>query len=242
MFVTSVIPSRVRAALLIGLASFLVAGCQTDRIVTGTVPTDYRDRHPIQINEGTRVALMHIGSGRSGLTPEQRALAGGFASQWRRNASGPLTIELPAGVANEVASGRSVRELQSILVAHGVPPRAIQIRAYQPSEPSNIGPIRLVFPAVTAQVANRCHVGRDDLGVTPNNHSAQNYPTTNFGCATQHNLAASVANPEDLVQPRNEQPGYAARRRTVIDKYRQGQDPSTVYQSTTQGAVSTVGR
>lgn len=242
MFVASVISSRVRAALLIGLGSFLVAGCQTDRIVTGTVPSDYRDRHPIQINEGNRVALMHIGSGRSGLTPEQRALAGGFASQWRRHGSGPLTIELPAGVANEISSGRTVRELQSILVASGVPRRAIQIRAYQSNEPSNIGAIRLTFPAVTAQVASRCHVGRDDLGVTPTYQSPQNYPASNFGCATQHNLAAAVANPEDLVQPRNEQPGYAARRRTVIDKYRQGQDPSTTYNTNTAGAVSQVGR
>jgi pilus assembly protein CpaD len=242
MSFVSVIPPRVRAALLIGLGSFLVAGCQTDRIVTGTVPSDYRERHPIQINEGNRVALMHIGTGRSGLTAEQRALAGGFASQWRRNASGPLTIELPAGVANEISSGRTVRELQSILAASGVPPRAIQVRAYQSLEPSNIGAIRLVFPAVTAQVANRCHVGRDDLGVTPTFQSPQNYPASNFGCATQHNLAASVANPEDLVQPRNEQPGFAARRRVVIDKYRQGQDPSTTYNTSTNGAVSQVGR
>jgi pilus assembly protein CpaD len=242
MFVVSVIPARVRAALLLAVGSFIMAGCQTDRIVTGTVPSDYRERHPIQINEGNRVALMHIGTGRSGLTPDQRALAGGFASQWRRNASGPMTIDLPAGVANEIASGRTVRELQSVLVSSGVPPRAIQIRSYQPNEPSNIGAIRLTFPAITAQVANRCHVGRDDLGVTPTFESPQNYPASNFGCATQHNLAASVANPEDLVQPRNEQPGYAARRRTVIDKYRQGQDPSTTYNSSTNGAVSQVGR
>jgi pilus assembly protein CpaD len=121
-----------------------------------------------------------------------------------------------------------------------VPPRAIQIRAYQPQDPSNIGAIRLVFPAITAQVASRCHVGRDDLGVTATYQGQQNYPMTNFGCATQHNLAAAVANPEDLVQPRNEQPGYAARRRIVIDKYRQGQDPSSTYSTAT--GVSQVGR
>ena len=51
----------------------------------------------------------------------------------------------------------------------------------------------------------------------------------NFGCATQHNLAAAVSKPEDLVQPRAEQNSYAARRRAVIEKYRSGQDPSTNY-------------
>ncbi len=229
MSVISVLPSRVRAALLIGLGSFALVGCQTDRIVTGTVPSDYRDRHPIQVNEGTRSVQMFVGSGRLGLTPEQRALAGGFASQWRRHGSGPMTIELPANVANEVSSSRTVRELRSLLVSSGVHPRAIQIQAYQSDSPSNVAPIRLTFAAITAQVASRCHAGQENLGTSQNFEGQQNYSMRNFGCATQHNLAAQVANPEDLVQPRAEQPSYAARRKTVIEKYRQGQDPSTNY-------------
>jgi len=236
MSVSRVIPRRLRAALLLGLASIAVAGCQSDRIVTGTVPSDYRDRHPIQINEGSRSVQMFIGSGRTGLTAEQRALAGGFASQWRRNGSGPMTIELPAGVANEISSGRTVRELRSVLAASGVPPRAIQIQAYQPNTPSNVAPIRLTFSAISASVASRCHIGQDNLGTDPNFVDSQNYQMRNFGCATQHNLAAAVANPEDLVQPRNEQPSYAARRRTVIEKYRQGQDPSTTYPTATKAS------
>jgi pilus assembly protein CpaD len=229
MSVTRVLPARLRAALLLGFASIAVAGCQTDRIVTGTVPSDYRDRHPIQVNEGARSVQMFVGSGRIGLTPEQRALAGGFASQWRRYGSGPMTIELPAGVANEVASGRTVRELRSLLVSSGVHPRAIQIQAYQTNTPSNVAPIRLIFSAISATVASRCHAGQENLGTNPDFEGAQNYPMRNFGCATQHNLAVSVANPEDLVQPRAEQPPYAARRKTVLEKYRAGTDPSTTY-------------
>jgi pilus assembly protein CpaD len=241
MSVASAIPVRVRAALLMGVFAVAMAGCQTDRIVTGTVPADYRDRHPIQINEGIRSVQMFIGTGRSGLTPEQRALAGGFASQWRRYGSGPMMIEIPAGVANEVSSSNTIRELRSVLASSGVPPHAIQIRSYQSEQPSNILPVRLVFPAVRAQVASRCHLGQDDLGVTPTFNSQQNYSMHNFGCATQHNLAAQVANPEDLVQPRNETQAYAQRRRHVLEKYRQGQDPSTVYQSQNNGKVSNVG-
>lgn len=236
MSVTSVVPARFRAALLIGLAALTVAGCQTDRIVTGTIPSDYRDRHPIQVNEGARSVQMFVGSGRSGLTAEQRALAGGFASQWRRYGSGPLTIELPAKVANEVSSSRTVRELRSLLTASGVPARAIQIQAYQADTPSNVAPIRLTFAAISATVASRCHAGQDNLGPTPSAEWAQNYPWRNFGCATQHNLAAQVSNPEDLVQPRVEQPSYAARRKTVLEKYRQGTDPSTTYPTATKAS------
>lgn len=240
MSVASAVPARLRAALLLGFAAMVVAGCQTDRIVTGTVPADYRDRHPIQINEGIRSVQLFIGSGRTGLTPEQRALAGGFASQWRRYGSGPLTIELPANVANEVSSSRTVQELKSLLASSGVPPRAIQIATYQSQGPSNVAPVRLAFPAVSAQVASRCHAGTESLAPDATFESTQNYPMRNFGCATQHNLAVQVANPEDLVQPRAEQPAYAARRRFVIEKYRQGQDPSTVYPNS--GRVSNVGQ
>lgn len=234
--------NRVAAALLTGFVSLLAAGCHPDRIVTGTIPSDYRDRHPIQINEGTRVVQMFIGSGRAGLTPEQRAIAGSFAAQWRRYGSGPLTIELPVSVSNELASSHTVRELRSLLAASGVPARGILVRSYQPTGPSNIAPMRLVFPAVNAQVASRCHAGTEDLGPTPTFHSAQNYPYWNFGCATQNNLAVTVANPEDLVTPRAETPPYAARRRQALDKYRQGQDPSSVYNTNSNAAVSTVGR
>lgn len=241
MSVAGAIPVRLRAALLMGLVSLAVAGCQHDRIVTGTVPPDYRDRHPIQINEGIRSVQLFIGSGRSGLTPEQRALVGGFASQWKRYGSGPLSIELPANTANEVSSSNTIRELKSLLASSGVPGRAVQIRAYQSDQPSNLAPVRLVFPAVRAQVASRCHAGMEDLGPNPTFESTQNYSMRNFGCATQHNLAAQVANPEDLVQPRNEAQAYAARRRYVIEKYRQGQDPSSQYQTGNNGRVSNVG-
>lgn len=236
MSVTRVIPARLRAALLLSIASVAIAGCQHDRIVTGTVPADYRDRHPIQVTEGTRSVQMFIGTGRIGLTPEQRALAGGFASQWRRYGSGPMTIELPVGVANEVSSGRTVRELKSLLVSSGVHPRAIQIQAYQAATPSNLAPLRLTFAAVSATVASRCHIGQDNLGPTANLNWPQNYSPNNFGCATQHNLATAVANPEDFVQPRAEQPPYAGRRKTVLEKYRQGMDPSTTYPTATKAS------
>ena len=54
-------------------------------------------------------------------------------------------------------------------------------------------------------------------------------PYWNLGCATQANLAAAVANPEDLVQPRAETPPLAARRQKVIDQYRKGANPSGTY-------------
>jgi pilus assembly protein CpaD len=62
-------------------------------------------------------------------------------------------------------------------------------------------------------------------------HTLDNRPYYNFGCSTQQNLAAMVENPEDLVQPRASTPAYAARRQTVIEKYRKGENPSGQYET-----------
>ena len=58
----------------------------------------------------------------------------------------------------------------------------------------------------------------------------------------QRNLAAQVANPADLVQPRAETPVLAARRTTVIDKYRKGEATATQYPDANKGKISDVGQ
>jgi pilus assembly protein CpaD len=50
-----------------------------------------------------------------------------------------------------------------------------------------------------------------------------NLPYPNFGCAQQHNLAAQIVNPADLLGPRTAAPADAERRTVVMEKYRQGQ-------------------
>jgi pilus assembly protein CpaD len=55
-------------------------------------------------------------------------------------------------------------------------------------------------------------------------------------------MAAMVENPADLVQPRSETPVYAARRTQVLDKYRKGESPATVYPDAAQSKISDVGK
>src|SRR6266851_377926 len=62
----------------------------------------------------------------------------------------------------------------------------------------------------------------EDLGPTTDKVYRNNRQYYNLGCAYQRNLAAQVAEPADLVQPRSETPVLASRRSIVIDKYRKG--------------------
>jgi pilus assembly protein CpaD len=68
------------------------------------------------------------------------------------------------------------------------------------------------------------------------------WPYWNFGCATQRNLAAMVANPSDLVQPRGETPAYSARRSVALEKYRKGESPSGKYDGYDEGNISNLGQ
>ncbi|WP_368904698.1 CpaD family pilus assembly lipoprotein [Taklimakanibacter lacteus] len=70
----------------------------------------------------------------------------------------------------------------------------------------------------TGAHAKRCGTWPEDLTET-----ADNEPYANFGCSQQNNIAAMVANPEDLVRPRATAPADAMRRVKVFDNYRSGE-------------------
>lgn len=229
-----------------GLALFL-AGCQTERPVdyTGSVSNDYRDRHPIRIADSDRTLQILVGSGRSGLTATQRAQVAAMGSDWRREGSGYIMIEAPAHAVNSVSARQTVHEVRSLLKFAGVSERATKFRTYEQPYRNDLGAIRVIYKRIVAE-AGPCGQWPDNIGpgVVGNERyplrESENKPYYNFGCATQRNLASSVANPEDLIQPRAETPAYAERRQTVMDKYGKGQDTSTVYTSTTNGKVSNV--
>ena len=69
----------------------------------------------------------------------------------------------------------------------------------------------------------------------------------NFGCSVQHNIAAMVADPRDLLGPGPMGPVDTARRATVMDHYEKGEvtqaDKRSVDKSTEQSAgASSIGQ
>jgi pilus assembly protein CpaD len=225
------------AALCLALAA---AGCNTDQAAYAPpYPSDFRDRYPIKIAEAERSIEIYGGSGHGRLTASQRAEVAAFARAWRRESSGLLFVDVPVGVRAKFSVRQTTREVTSVLAAMGVPPSAIERRPYRLAEPATFAPIRIAYPQVRA-VTGRCGMWIDNIG--PGFHSVENDPYWNHGCANQRNLAAMIVNPEDLVQPRAEGRPDAGRRQVVLDKWRQGQDPSTSYTQKADPKVSTVGQ
>jgi pilus assembly protein CpaD len=216
----------LRTAVVFGFAA-LVCGCNTDQKITGApdVPTDYRLRHPISITEKDHTLQLFIGANRGSLTPVQRAEVLAFGQTWKSHATGGVIVDLPVGSSNERSSAASLREVESILAATGVPPRSIAVRNYRVS-PRVLATVRITYPLIAAQ-AGPCGVWPEDIGPSLNRDYFENQPNWNFGCATQRNLASMVADPADLVQPRQETPPSTARRTTVMGKYVQGAPTAT---------------
>lgn len=231
----------LRAAFALAGAA-LVCGCNTDQQVTGapTVPYDYRLRHPISITEKAHTLQVFIGANRGSLTPSQRAEVLAFGQTWKDEATGGVIIDLPVGSSNARAATDSLREIQSILAATGVPPQSMVVRNYRASE-NTLASVRITYPRIVAQ-AGPCGTWPEDTGPSFNRNYFENQPAWNYGCATQRNLAAMVADPADLVQPRAESPSYTMRRTTVVEKYRAGASTATTYANPNAGKITTIGQ
>ena len=230
----------VRALLIISVAAF-VAGCQaTARDTTGAVPADYRARHPIALKEGKRTLALFVGAGRGGLSPLQRAEVLAFAQTWKREATGGVSIDRPVGGPNERAALDTLKEVLSIIVQAGVPNHGIGIRPYE-AHSHKLATLRLNYPQMVAD-AGPCGLWPDDLGPSYDPKHFENQQYWNFGCATQRNLAAMVATPADLVQPRSETPAYTAKRTFGAEKWRKGESPATTYTDIQKGAISDLGK
>jgi pilus assembly protein CpaD len=238
------LPSLARVLAFVSLAA-LTAGCKSITASAedpqGVRMADYRLRHPIAVREGARTLDILVGDNRGGLSPDQRAEVAALAGVWRREATGGIVIEVPAGTANTRAAHGVVREVRGVLVAAGVPAHGIIVRPYTPSEPVRLATVRVKYPKMVAETGP-CGLWPDDVGPTYDPVYNSNRPYWNHGCASQRNLAAQVANPADLIQPRSEGPIYAARRSTVLEKYRKGESTATVNPDANKGKISDVGQ
>jgi len=231
------------AGALVGLAVALGACTHTDEVVaTASVPDDYRQRHPIAIQEANRSIVLFVGQARGGLSAEQRADVTGLAQIWLHEGTGAIVADVPVGTPNARAAADAFREAHAMLAAAGVPPRGITVHHYHPDDPRQLATVRLNYPRISA-VAGPCGLWPEDLGPSIKDKGYyENKPYYNFGCANQRNMAAMVENPSDLVQPRPETPAYTMRRTEGFEKYRKGVTTTTTYPEAEKAKLSDTGK
>ncbi|TDH37924.1 pilus assembly protein CpaD [Pseudohoeflea suaedae] len=198
------------------LAAVLLSGCANrQHVIVGSIPDDYRTRHPIIISEKEHTFDVPVSSSDRKLTQSMRETVRGASDRYHTMASGAVTVLVPTGSPNYGAASLIAREVVDILVSDSVPRHNIIMASYVAPSPEIDAPIRIAFTATTA-ATGPC--GRWSEDMLANADQNRNYE--NFGCSSQHNLAAQIENPGDLLNPRGMTSIDAERRGAVVEAYR----------------------
>lgn len=198
------------ACLMAGGALALGACVGPDANLDRTASLNPLSRYVLQVEPDVdRIALaVHADS----LSPNQRAALAALAGRYRASGSDKLVIQ----VSNQgtEATQRMAGHVLHALESQGVSRDRIALESY--SAPGANAPVLAGFNTVRAQVP-QCGTQWGNLSST-----AQNSGASNFGCAVNANLAAQIADPNDIRTPRAMTPPSAQRRTVVFEAYRQG--------------------
>jgi pilus assembly protein CpaD len=206
------------------LAALVLAACAAP--ING--PEDamtVEQRYPITVEPHMEMVRLPFNAARDGLDQAGSADLERFARDYLDNGSGSIAI---AGSSRNPAAPATIADR---LVALGVPRDRIMV-----GNPDGTGEdVRLSYIRYQAH-AEAC----GDWSVNLSETSA-NKRSPNLGCATQHNLAAMVADPRDLVSPKPLDSNDLQRRLTVLEKYRKGETTVATKAPEQSGSISQVG-
>lgn len=188
--------SRLLPVAIVGV---LLAGCQFDPTLDDSYePASVAERYPIEVRKATFKTGLRAPTGQ--LNTNQKNAVADFAIEAKRTGSPKVQILYPGGAS---ASKKLANEIASAITNYGIPKNRISVKAIRGGANE---PIQLVLTRKVA-VTKECGDWSEDLSSTYSNNA---HP--NFGCAMQHNIAAMVANPEDLERPRAMGPVLAGNR------------------------------
>lgn len=202
----------------VALPVLALSGCakhDENNFVVGSIHDKHSSRHPIIIDEREKTLDIPVARDAIDLTQASASAVDGMAYRFRRSASGSITILLPDRSPNKSAARTVGSAVAARLRESGIPDHRIRFFTYDASHHGNAAPVRLSYQAVTAKVEG-CGKWKKDL-----TEVSENKQYHNFGCASQNNLAAIIANPSDLIAPRGMTDIDAERRNTIIEDYRQ---------------------
>jgi pilus assembly protein CpaD len=208
-------------AVAIAFVGLALAGCKNEgqgTQVAGWSLVDPQQRHPIMLSQEPSTLSLTVARGSQGLTPQQRAEVVDFAGRYRASDAGNsrLVVSVPGGASNEVAAMNAAEDVRALLTDSGFPDSAVSVEAYH-SEGSAQPPLRIAYMRYVAKGPDCGHDWSENLA-----KDTRNIGHPNFGCTQQHNLAAMIANPADLLGPRTMGERYSDRRDQVMEQWTKG--------------------
>lgn len=215
------------ASLLAAVITLGLAGCSS--VSTGQMnvaPVTPLSQYVLQVEPGIdRIALaVHD----QGLSANQHQALRGLVSRFASEQASILRIESPSG--NDPAAAAQAYAMRDAVQAMGVPGDMIQVVGYD--APDARAPVLAGFETLRAHVP--------DCSAEPRNLGSRfsNLPTGGFGCAVTANMAAQIANPRDILSPRELQPSDSGRAAVVFALYRQGKQTAAPQEILVAGRIS----
>lgn len=170
-------------------------------------------RHPIGFAPRVEALYVEVASDGLGLSENQATDVHRFLDRYKSEANGRLHVAAPASVKGHFAVSRSFRDIEELIDRSGVPEGAVD--RHRTRGEGRYGPaIKLSYERSIA-MAPHCGSWPEDLG----RMDRERLPYENFGCASQRNLALTVANARDLQVPQEETPRSSEMRSASWSKY-----------------------
>jgi pilus assembly protein CpaD len=221
--------TRRLGRLLAAFVALPLGACGAQRVLPPPVtPYDYHDRHPVVLSDAPQVLDVFPSSLHGRIDVETQGRINEFVARYKELGHGQVTMLTPTGSPAAAASAGEANAVRRALANAGLGGNII-VGTYPVTDPKLGAPIRLSFQSLKAKVAGRCGEWPRDLASGSSLDGWQNQSYWNFGCASQSTLAAQVADPRDLANPRGETPSDIELRMRNINRMRMGQDPSTIW-------------
>lgn len=217
---------------LAALAAVLLAGSCAGVGSNDPVPTvDPQLAYPITVQPDYQSAKVSFAGPGAAMAPEDVAKLDRVVQDYLAQGDGSLSVSAPEGPE----SSEAITYFGERLAQMGVARSRILVGTHPVADGD-----RRVEIGFVGYVAHTKPCG--DWSKNANDDDS-NLPMPDFGCSVQHNIAAMVANPRDLDQPRRFDDGAdGARRSTVMGHYEKGEitqaDKHTVDKSTEQSGIS----
>jgi pilus assembly protein CpaD len=163
------------------------------------------------------------------LSSNDDAALSAFVEEYMARGNGKVSISVPPGPNSEHIITAVAERVADLGVARS------HIMVGSQDATATDGKVEVGYIAYEARI-EPCGDWSDNAADT-----FDNTPMPNFGCSVQHNIAAELADPRDISQPRGHESSDATRRMTVLGKYEQGQPTGAQKSQEQNGSVSSVG-
>ena len=210
----------VGAALLISGCSLTAPDYQFNEDSLFHTPLDnlgYREKFPLGVRSVTAAVELPGTSGQERLTPSEIRKISDMVADFMTETRSQLVVAIPGGGAGDARVLGRAKQIGDLIKRRGVAASRMMLRVASEDTSAN-GPIVISYDTLVVTVPECGFWDKES------SHDETNTNPPNFGCSLQRNIGLMIADPRDLLEPR-ESTGLIDpfRARFVINAYRAGE-------------------